>query len=87
MADLEEHGVISQSIFLNQFMKIFWWLHWLIFPKFAYVFDLLDKKDLFQVWLFFQVQYVRYMGKEDDPSSAIGRGWASTYSATTQGTY
>jgi hypothetical protein len=25
------------------------------------------------------------MSREDDPSSAIGRGWASTYSATTQG--
>ena len=34
-----------------------------------------------------QVQYVRFMSREDDPSSAIGRGWASTYSATTQGMY
>ena len=34
-----------------------------------------------------QVQYVRFMSREDDPSSAIGRGWASTYSATTQGIY
>lgn len=31
------------------------------------------------------VRYVRVLPEEDDPSSAIGRGWRSTFAATTRG--
>lgn len=31
------------------------------------------------------VRYVRYMSAEDDPSSAIGRGWKSTFQCETPG--
>ena len=31
------------------------------------------------------VRYVRYMSAEDDPTSAIGRGWKSTFQCSTPG--
>lgn len=31
------------------------------------------------------VQYIRIISKEDDPSSAIGRGWKSTFQCETKG--
>mmetsp|Transcript_641 Transcript_641/g.1137 ORF Transcript_641/g.1137 Transcript_641/m.1137 type:complete len:200 (-) Transcript_641:672-1271(-) len=31
--------------------------------------------------------YVRYMPEHDDPTSAIGRGWRSTFQANTRGSY
>ena len=34
----------------------------------------------------FGVQYVRVMPREDDPTSAIGRGWQSTFLTQSKGT-